>query len=455
MPRSNKPNKSKDSKKSSTHQPRNRNRSSTTNNNGSAVQRGGGNPTNGSRRTSDSNSSALGARAGGGGDPRRPGFVRGRFDSGAWLEEAGATDSSAANGDGGGSNSNRRTLTAPGGSSGGGCLQESLAIPDFSSSLSRLNFGNLSADEQRSLAEYFYAGVHSAQRPYNGNDRRSDVHIDFTTLIAQKGQETQAMARRGLQEVRRLTRDFGSNGAAASAAFNSNDGAQSNVPAVNQANQQGSDSEEARSRRPFTCGAGHDVGYGGGSGTRFEGIGAGGGNGSDTGGSGNGGGDNGSGGRPRFSGPTQDFSSFLSRLKHGNMSADEQRALAEYLSTVLQPTEPSSRRRRRFDRQMDLKRLIAEETLESKAMARRGLRAVNRLTRDVEGPRPDLAKVERLTRDVEGLGNTSAQHERRLNAVEDILEELLAQANQQCNATDSEGENSEEDSEEDSDASDA
>ena len=305
MPRSNKPNKSKDSKKSSTPQPRNRNRSSTTtNNNGSAVQgggsntnngSGGGNPTNGSRRTSDSNSSALVARRGGGGDPRRPGYVRGRFDLNAWLEEAGATDSSAANGGGGGSSSNRRTLTAAGGG-GSGYQYRHHAFPDFSSSsLSRLNYGNMSADEQRVVAEHLYAMVQYNREIQLGHERRSDVHIDFTTVIAQKGQETQAMARRGLQEVRRLTRDLGSNGAAASAAFNSNDAAQSNVPAVNQVNQQGSNSKEARSRRTFTCGAGHDVGYGGGSGTRLEGIGAGGGNGSDTGGSGNGGGDNGSG----------------------------------------------------------------------------------------------------------------------------------------------------------------
>ena len=225
MPRSNKPNKSKDSKKSSNPQPRNRNRnrSSTTNNNGSAVQRGGGNsnngsgggnPTNGSRRTSDSNSSALVARHGGGGDPRRPGFVRGRYDLGAWLEEAGAPDSSAANGGVGGSNSNRRTLTAPGGSSGGGggggsgCFQESLAIPDFSSSsLSRLNFGNLSADEQRSLAEYFYTGVQSAQRLHFGNDRRFDRHLQLSALITQKTLESEAMARRGLQAINSLRRD--------------------------------------------------------------------------------------------------------------------------------------------------------------------------------------------------------------------------------------------------------
>ena len=213
MPRSNKPNKSKDSKKSSIPQPRNRNRSSTTNNNGSAVQRGGGNPTNGSRRTSDSNSSALVARRGGGGDPRRPGFVRGGYDLGAWLEEAGATDSSAANGGGGGSNSNHRTLTAPGGSSGGGgggsgCLQESLAIPDFSSSsLSRLNFGNLSADEQRSLAEYFYTGVQSAQRLHFGNDRRFDRHLQLSALITQKTLDSEAMARRGLQAINSLRRD--------------------------------------------------------------------------------------------------------------------------------------------------------------------------------------------------------------------------------------------------------
>lgn len=129
------------------------------------------------------------------------------------------------------------------------------------------------------------------------------------------------------------------------------------------------------------------------------------------------------------------------------MSADEQRALAEYLS--------SSRRRRRFDPHFRLAQLIAQKTLESEAAAHRGLQEVERLRQDVEGPRPDLARVEHLRRDVEGLGNTSAQHERRLNAVEDILKELLAQANQQGNDTDSEGENSEEDSEEDSDASDA
>ena len=233
MPPSNHPKKSKDSKKPSATQPRNRNRSSTTNNSGSAVQGGGGNTnngsrtsTNGSRRTSNSNSSTLVARSGVGGGPRRSGGVcrrvnlsdwveggsNGRTLTAAlsdWLENTEATSPSAA---GGGSNG--RTLTAAGGRSrgggggGSGCLEEALAVPAFSdSSFSRMNWGNLSASDQRSMAEYFHYGVHSAQVLHRGSSILYDRQMEVLRLIGQEALESQAMARRSLQAVDSLTQD--------------------------------------------------------------------------------------------------------------------------------------------------------------------------------------------------------------------------------------------------------
>ena len=74
------------------------------------------------------------------------------------------------------------------------------------------------------------------------------------------------MASHGLQEIDRLGQDVGGNGAAASAAFDNDGAAQSNVPATNRLNNGNGDSN-SRSRRTSTFGTGHDVGGGGGGGS--------------------------------------------------------------------------------------------------------------------------------------------------------------------------------------------
>ena len=281
MPPSSDPSNSKDSKKSSTSQPRNNNNNN--NNNGSAVHRrgGGGNTNNGSRNSTNSSSLVAHRLSGGGGGPPRPGFFRGPFDLDAWLADAGVTDpSSAITARGNATSSansrpppggnNHRTLTTTGGRSGGGGSGSGSGggeipdIPDFSSSsLARLDYDNMTAAELRAITEYMFVGVHSAQALRRGSSRRAQFHMELMRRIAQETLESKAMASHGLQEIDRLGQDVGGNGAAASAAFDNDGAAQSNVPATNRLNNGNGDSN-SRSRRTSTFGTGHDVGGGGG-----------------------------------------------------------------------------------------------------------------------------------------------------------------------------------------------